>query len=134
MFALLATAAAGLIVPVAVIAGTTAWPLLLPAGATFAGLALALWRNCAAARICEIIDITPRAIRIERIGSGNASARASFDPHWARLTVSSDRYVQNRITFVESGRSWSVGGFLAPEEREHLAAALREKLSAIRNG
>ena len=122
---LLATMTAGLAVPVVVIAGFAAWPLVVAALVTVVGVALAFWSNNMAARFREVIWVSPRSIHIERIGPATDHFDIRFDTHWARLTVETDRYVENRITIRESGRSYSPGIFLAPEERKSLADALR---------
>ncbi len=130
---LLSVIAAGLAVPIAGIAGFAAWPLVVPASATVAGVALAFWCNNRAARFHEVIDVSPRAIRIERIGPVWARSGVEFNPHWVRLTVETDYYLENRITLRECGRSYSPGVFLAPEERRSLAEALREGMRNARN-
>ena len=129
---LLAAITAGLAVPIVAITGFAAWPLVLPAGATVAGVGFAFWCNNRAARFREVIDVSPGAIRISRVGPACARANAEFNPHWVQLTVETDRYVENRITLRERGRSYSPGVFLAPEERKSLAEALRRGMRAAR--
>ena len=130
--ALLTAVAIGLAAPVVAIAGAMAWPLILPAIATFAGVAFALWRNNKAADFHEVIDVGTQAIRIERRGTAARYRCVTFNPHWVRLSVETDFYVENRITLRESGRAYCLGSFLAPEERESLAEALREQLRLVR--
>jgi len=130
--ALLSAVAIGLTAPAVAIAGALAWPLILPAIATFAGVAFALWRNNKAADFHEVIDVGSKAIRIERRGAAARNRCVTFNPHWVRLSVETDFYVENRITLRESGRAYCLGSFLAPEERESLAQALREQLRLVR--
>ena len=126
---LIAAIATGLAAP---IVGFAAWPLAIPAGATVIGVSVAFWRNNKAARFHEVIDVTPRAVRIARVGPASTQAGAEFDTHWVQLSVETDRYVENRITFRERGRSYSPGVFLAPEERKSLAETLRLGMRAAR--
>lgn len=129
---LLTAIAIGLAVPIVAIAGAAAWPLILPAIATFAGVAFALWRNNKAADFHEVIDVGAQAIHIERLGPATHRRRITFNPHWVRLSVETDFYVENRIMLRESGRAYCLGEFLAAEERESLAEVLRERLRLVR--
>ena len=130
---LLTSIAVGLATPIVAIAGAMVWPLILPAAATFAVMAFALWRNNKASEFHEVIDIGERALRIERRGPATRPKCITFNPHWVRLSVETDFYVENRIVLRESGRSYCPGAFLAAEEREKLAEALRKQLRMVRN-
>lgn len=107
---------------------TVFWPLAIPAALTIAALGLAFWLNNRAARFHELIEIGPELVRVSRAGPAAAAATVSFNRYWVRVCVTSDRYVENRITLTESGRCFSVGEFLTPEERADLAKALEQSL------
>jgi uncharacterized membrane protein len=59
---------------------------------------------------------------------------AEFHTHWVRVVVRQDRRADTRVLLEESGRRASVGGFLAPAEREELARAIRAAIAEARCG
>lgn len=65
-------------------------------------------------------------------------ARAwEFDPYWVRVKLErfgSDGEDIGALILSSHGKYVSVGAFLAPEERESLAASLQATLGRLRNG
>lgn len=132
-FVLMTILAVGLAAPVVVISGVGAWPLVITAVATFAGVIFALRRNNKAAEFHEVIEVSPQVVQIDRIGPASDHRHIEFSPHWVQVVVETDHYLENRLTLRESGRRYSVGEFLAPEERQSLAEMLSEGLRSLRS-
>ncbi len=128
--ALLGAVIAGLAVPIMAIGASPVWPLVVPGGLTLAGLSLALWQNTRAARHGEIVTLGPQTLRVSRWGVQGAEPVAEFSAYWVRVSLESDFYVEDRLTLREGRRSYSLGEFLAPEERRALADRLRNALAA----
>jgi len=125
--------AAGLVLVVMRSPGPAQVPVTFGAVAAFAILALAFWASFRSARSVERIVIGPQVVRIERRHADRVSAVAEFSTSWVRVDVSRDRDVDNRLMLVESGRRASIGEFLSPIERQHLAEALRTGLATVRH-
>jgi len=107
------------------------WPVSLSAALGFAILAIALRANDRAARMAQIIELGPDAIRIREVGpASRAGTSAEFDPYWVRVIDIADPRAGPRVLLRQSGRSVSVGDFLSPGERTRLAAELRERIRA----
>ncbi len=126
---LLAVIATGLAIPILFVNGAMIWYLTVPAGLTFLGMLLALWSNERAANFQEIVEISQGVMRIRRVGIRGPDIEVRFNPYWAKLSLKTDRYVENRLLISESGQSYSVGEFLAPEEREVLSEFLADSMS-----
>lgn len=126
---LITVIAIGLMTPLSFVSGVMIWYLFVPAGLTFSGMLLALWSNERAGKFREIIEVSPDFVRIRCVGIGRPDFEVQFNPYWAKLSLETDRYVENRIVLSQSGQSYSIGEFLAPEERETLSGVLAETIS-----
>jgi len=132
MWLVLGAAAAGYMFALVRAPTAVILPLALPAAVALGVLAFAFLANTRAARFREAIEVGPERVVFERRGPSVRPICAEFNSAWVRVRLSSDRYVANRLTLEESGRSLSVGDFLTPEEREDLAQALRQSLAEVR--
>lgn len=109
------------------------WPVSLIVVAAYVFFVTAFLHNRRAGCYGEIIDITPHAIVVQaQCRRGGPISRTSFDPHWVRVCLATDYYVENRLTLRQSGRAMEIGRFLAPEERVALARALDDSLRGLR--
>ncbi len=131
--AVLGVLAVGLAVVVVRSPGPAFVPVTFGAVASFCILALAFWASFRSARCVERVVIGPKVVRIERRHADRIAAVAEFSTYWVRVDVSRDRNIDNRLTLVESGRCTSIGEFLSPAERQHLADALRTGLAVVRH-
>jgi uncharacterized membrane protein len=125
--------AAGLALPLLSVWGTpVAWalsPFLLGA------LALLWWalsRNLREGRLRETLRLWPDAIAVERREPRGAVRRWAANPHWVAVEVADTPTVPRYLTLRGAGRTIELGAFLAPEERERLAADLRAALGRAR--
>ncbi|MBL8906542.1 MAG: DUF2244 domain-containing protein [Rhizobiales bacterium] len=107
--------------------GFNNWPIVAMIVPTFLGFGFALWSNNRAANRRELIEITPRAVRVTR-ASPIASEAIEFDTARVRVGITSDFYVEDRLTLQEGMRSLTIGAFLSPSERRDLATALERSL------
>lgn len=114
-------------------AGFAHWPVLLVSSATGVGLAAALRVSNLEAAAHEIVEVTPRVVRVTRFGRSAAGEPIEFSAHWVRIQVSSDRYMEDRILLREGARRLTIGSFLSPVERRNLAAALERSLAEVRS-
>lgn len=110
-----------------------AWPVAIPVIASFAGFLLALRANMRSARHNEIIEITPRTVRVRSERERMPSKETEFNTYWTRVSVSTDRYAENRILLHQSGRSLEIGAFLSPDERVELAEKLKASIAAAKS-
>ena len=107
------------------------WPVTLSAALGFGILAVALRANDRAARVAQVIELGPDAIRFREVGPASRSGTvAEFNPYWVRVIGVTDPLGGPRVLLRQSGRSVAVGDFLSPDERKLLAADLREKIRA----
>ena len=128
MAALIASVGLGLGYAMLASKGYQYWPVLMAAMSTFLGLSLALRHNNRAALAHEVVEVTPWVVRVSRIGFGSPASPIDFNAFWVRLRISTDRYVEDRITLMEGRRRVSVGNCLSPEERRKLAEALHTSI------
>ncbi len=109
-------------------------PLVIAQLLTVIALWSAFYLNNRAARFCETIEISPDEVVASRAGPSlqpSEQQTVTFNPYWLRIDVSSDRHVENRITLRQSDRCFSLGEFLAPAERKHIAEDLRSRIRII---
>jgi uncharacterized membrane protein len=130
--ALLGSVAIGFGYVVLATAGIEHWPVLLASVATGLGLAAALWCSNRAAVAREIIEVTPRVVRVTRIDRSTIGEPVEFSADWVRIQVSTDRYLEDRVLLREGTRRLSIGGFLSPVERRSLADELARSIARQR--
>jgi uncharacterized membrane protein len=125
--------AAGLALPLLSVWGTpVAWalsPFLLGA------LALLWWalsRNLRDGRLRETLRLWPDAIAVERREPKGRIRRWAANPHWVAVELQDTPKVPRYLTLRGAGRTIELGAFLAPDERERLAAELRAALGRAR--
>jgi len=109
-----------------------AWPVAGFAGFDVALIWWAFRANFAGARRAERIEITPHELILERIAHGRRAQVHRFVRRWLRVELDMDRnrdligglYLRSRDSRTE------IGKFLAPQERQELAATLRSALAS----
>ena len=110
-----------------------AWPV----GGFFGLDVLALWLAFRAAsrraRAYEEVFVTRVDLLLRKVSAQGERSEWRFNPAWVRL--GRDEHAEfgvQRLTLRERGRSVSVGGFLGPDEKAEVAAALGEALREAR--
>lgn len=112
-----------------------AWPVL-----GFFGLdALLIWwafrANYRAAAACELVTVTASELTVRRVNRHGRAREWVFNPLWVRLDRETlDEFGIQRLFLVSRERQLTIGGFLAPAEKESFAAALTAALGEARRG
>lgn len=127
-------AAAGVAIPMSIVAGTPAfWGLLPFAAGTVLALRYALRRNRRDLRYSESLEVWPDEIRVVRHEAGGRCLRWQAEPMRVRVRLHGDGPVEDYLTLTGGGREIELGAFLSPEERVSLAAEIEAALTrAIR--
>ncbi|MBW6400601.1 DUF2244 domain-containing protein [Roseomonas sp. HJA6] len=110
-----------------------AWPIL-PFLGVEVGFALALLalHIRGAARMAEILVLTPQELRVTRIDGRGRRHQAVLDPYWARAIYRPDP-AHAGVLFLESrGRRVEIGRHLVAGEKASLQAALAQALARAR--
>jgi uncharacterized membrane protein len=108
-----------------------AWPIVLHVMLAFGALAFALRCNNGTARMMQVIEFAPDAIRVSESGpAASRKAVSEFNPYWVRVQDHPDPRAGRRLVLRQSGGMVEIGGFLSVEERAELAAELRRRIAA----
>lgn len=107
------------------------WPILPFAGLELAALGAALWIGQRRNRYREVISFTESMVRVERglVGQG-AHAVVELPRAWARASLAAgpNRHSPTRLGLDYCGQRVIIGRCLTDEERDGLAARIRELL------
>jgi len=109
------------------------WPIPILMALTLGGMLVAYGVNRRGGRVLERLELTSRALRVERRMPNGAVQRWRFTPGWVRVVLADARAGDNRLTLTESGRRLTVGDFLSPGERREVADALKAALAKARS-
>src|SRR6266567_1660633 len=78
--------------------------------------------NYRTAEAYEQVTVTPSELRVKKVSHRGEMAEWSLNPMWTRLDHEThEDYGVLRLSLVSRGRKLTVGGFLAPNERESFA-------------
>jgi len=111
-----------------------AWPVIGFVGVDIALVYIAFRASYARAHEYERLHLTPQRLTIERVDHWGQVSRVELQPYWLRVELSGSLEEGNRLALASHGRSVTIGGFLAPAERERVAALLRRGLAEARAG
>ncbi|MDH3232438.1 MAG: DUF2244 domain-containing protein [Alphaproteobacteria bacterium] len=106
-----------------------AWPVFGFFGLDVALIYWAFKASYRSGRAREIIRLTKRELTVERIAPSGRSRRWSFQPYWLRVVLDERPGRAGQLTLQSHGRSLAIGDFLAPQERDEIAIALRHALA-----
>ena len=125
----LAVLAAGLALPVTILAGAGVGlmivvPALLALGLVYAMVEL----NYRSGRIREEVRVWPDLMEVERRDPNGRVRRWRANPYWVRVDLSDTRRIRRYLTLAGGGRVIELGAFLTPEERVTLADEIRAAL------
>ncbi len=104
-----------------------AWPIFGYFGVDVLVVYLAFRASYRSARMHECVRLTEDTLTVERVGQRGDRRRWQFQPFWLRVVLE-EHDETNRLLLTSHGRELVVGGFLAPQERRSLAAALKDAL------
>lgn len=111
-----------------------AWPVVGFMGLELLLLYLAFRINYRRARAFETLALTRDALEVRRVDHRGRAQSWRFQPHWLRVELLPPEGPDPQLALTSHGRRLVIGGFLAPEERVSLAAALRGALERLRGG
>jgi len=111
-----------------------AWPVIGFMGVEWFLLYLAFRINYRRGRNYESLVLTRDKLEVQRVDHWGREQRWSFQPYWLQVQLLPAGAPDPDLALTSHGRSMTIGGFLAPEERITLASALNEALARVRNG
>lgn len=94
---------------------------------------LAFRWNYRQGRLTELIRLRADALSVRRIHPNGRIEDWRFDPFWVRIGFDDRATHDSQLTLSSHGRSLAVGAFLAPHERQSLAAELRAAVRDLRD-
>ncbi len=109
-----------------------AWPVFGFCGLEIALLYFAFRLNYRSGRQYERIRLTDSSLQVRRFGPKGEIDCWETEPNWLRIEVDEASKRNGKLTLSSHGKSYSIGGFLAPEERLEVAAALRNAIERYR--
>jgi|SRR5215212_1188046 len=130
----------GLVAGISFIGGVTffilgAWPVVGFFGLDVVLIYWAFRANYRAAAAYEQVTVTPSELRVRKVSHRGEVAEWSLNPQWTRLDHEThEDYGVLRLCLVSRGRKLTVGGFLAPNERESFARALSAAIGEAKRG
>lgn len=109
-----------------------AWPVIGFMGVDVALLYWAFKASYRSARACETVELTDRALKVERVDPSNRRQVWTLPPGWLRVHLDEPLRPGSQITLTSHGRHLVVGSHLSPDERRDFADALRAALERWR--
>jgi len=80
-------------------------------------------------RLYERVRLTRSELEVERVWPGGKRQNWTIEPYWARVVVENPGAHEVSATLVGRGQKVVLGAFLAPEQREAFADALKAALA-----
>jgi uncharacterized membrane protein len=108
-----------------------AWPVIGFLGLDVALVYWAFRASYARGREYERIVLMPGSLMIERASHKAGTERFSLQPYWLRVDLEDGPEPAARLLLRSHGKSFTVGGFLSPQERTELADLLRAALARL---
>ncbi len=112
------------------------WPVLPFAGAELIAVTAAVWVSLRRNRYREVLTLSEQSVCVEfglarQDGRGGASSRTEFRRGWTRVGIEpgGHRHDPSKLVLSCSGQRVEIGRCLTDDEREAVAARLRELLS-----
>ncbi len=109
-----------------------AWPVVGFLGLDVALVYLAFKINYRHGRMYETLRLTRGDLTVARIDHWGARKTWRFQPAWLQVLIDDPPGHYSPLVLRSHGKSLPIGGFLTPEERAGLAAALRRALEQTR--
>lgn len=109
-----------------------AWPVVGFLGLDVALVYFAFKINYRHGRMYETLRLTRGDLTVERVNHWGERRTWRFQPAWLQVLIDDRPGRDARLTLRSHGKSLSIGGFLTPEERAEIAAALRAAIEETR--
>lgn len=110
-----------------------AWPIFGFMGLDVALLYFFFRLNYRDAQQKELVRLTDDALVVRRIKGNGEEEKWSLEPYWLRVEMDDQPRHDSALVLAARERRLVVGSFLTPEERLHMAQALRRALHRQRN-
>ncbi len=110
-----------------------AWPIVGFMGLDVVLVYIAFKVSFRRMRAFETVRLTPEALVFERVNPKGERRRWTFQPYWLHVEFDDPPQPDSQLRLRSHGRAITIGAFLAPPERENLAAALRQALHRLKN-
>jgi uncharacterized membrane protein len=110
-----------------------AWPVMGFLGLDVLLIYVAFRANYRTGRLVETVRLTDTALEVRRIDAYGRAAAWRVPPDWLKVELDHPGEHDCRVRLRSHGESVVLGAFLAPGERQDLAAALRAALSRQRS-
>ncbi|MFV3127400.1 DUF2244 domain-containing protein [Niveispirillum sp. KHB5.9] len=107
-----------------------AWPVIGFMGVDVALLWWAFKASYRSGHARETVELTDRALIVERVDPANRRQSWTLQPAWLRVHL--DERPGAQVTLSSHGRQLVVGTYLSPDEKRGFASALREALERWR--
>jgi uncharacterized membrane protein len=108
-----------------------AWPVIGFLGLDVVLVYWAFRASYARGRDYERIVLLPGSLTIERVSRKSGTERVELQPYWLRVDLEDGPEPGMRLMLRSHGKSFTIGGFLSPQERTELAAMLRDALARL---
>ncbi|MFV3075083.1 DUF2244 domain-containing protein [Niveispirillum fermenti] len=105
-----------------------AWPVVGFMGVDVALLYWAFKASYRSGHAQETVELTDRALTVERVDPAARRQRWTFQPTWLRVHLDDPIRPGSQITLSSHGRHLVVGSYLCLDERQDFARALRAAL------
>lgn len=105
-----------------------AWPVMPFLGADVALLAWAFRASSIAARRHERVTLRRASLTVEHHPASGNPSRIELNPYWVRVHLEEPDEHWSRLTLRSHGHAVQVGSFLAPQDRQTFAEALKAAL------
>lgn len=110
-----------------------AWPVIGFLGIDILLVYLAFRISYAAARECQHVRLSVERLEVVFQEPGGTDRHAVLEPYWARVEVEPVDARHGRLVIRSRGEVVELGGFLANDEKQAFAQALREALRQARD-
>ena len=105
-----------------------AWPVMPFMGADVALLAWAFREVRIASRRHERVTLRPASLTVQQHPARGQPSEVVFNPYWVRVNLEEPGHHWSRLILRSHGRVVQVGSFLAPQDRQSFAGALKSAL------
>lgn len=110
-----------------------AWPVMGFFGLDVLLVYWAFKLNYRAGRAYELVELTPRTLKLTQVAPSGESQSFEFNPYWVRILFTQRHDGGNHLSLASHGRELEFGRLLNNEERADFAQALKAALDGARS-
>lgn len=109
-----------------------AWPVMGFFGLDVLLVYIAFKLNYQAGEAYELVELTPRTLKLTQVASSGEAKSFEFNPYWVRVLFTESHDGTNNLKVASHGRELEFGRLLNDEERADFARALTTALNKAR--